>query len=342
MSNFNRVPDFNQMLKVLQRQAPDRDVLFELFMNNDVYEWAIGGKLPKGRLNNTRAMAKAFAVLGYDYATSWGSGFNFASRPAASHGAQTISLNCPPMISDRSSFDAYPWPCTSDHDYSSLKDIAPDLPGNMKLMVMGPGGMLENLIKLVGYDNMCYMLYDDEALLADIVEQIGQGLAAHYKIAAAYDSVGVLMVNDDWGFNTQTMLPPWAMRKYIFPWHKELVRIAHAAGKPAILHSCGNYSQIIDDLYDMGFDARHSYEDNIQPVEQAYELFMGGRPEKIAVLGGMDLDFLVRMPAWVVKERARAMLDRARERGGYALGSGNSIPRFCPLEKYLAMISVVQ
>jgi len=336
MSNFNRVPDFNQMLKVLERQIPDRDVLFELFMNNDVYEWAIGGKLPAGRLNHSRAMARAFAVLGYDYATAWGSGFHFPGKPRAG-GAQTYSLNEAPVIIDRASFDAYPWPRAQDFDYSSLWDIMPDLPGGMKLMVMGPGGVLENAVKLVGYDNLCYMLYDDEALLADIFEKIGSGLVAHYKLSASYDSVGMLMANDDWGFKSQTMISVEAMRKYVFPWHKEIVNIAHKLGKPALLHSCGNFSQIVDDLYNMGFDARHSYEDNIMPVEDAYGLFAGN----MAVLGGMDLDFLLRAPTWELKARARQLLARGRERGGYALGSGNSIPKFCPLEKYLAMISVI-
>jgi len=337
MSNFNRVPDFNQMLKVLERRVPDRDVLFELFMNESIYEWAIGGKLPSGRLNHSRAMAKAYAVLGYDYVTTWGSGFNFPGKPKGSRGAQTYSLNEAPVITDRASFDAYPWPRAADFDYSSLRDITPDLPGGMKLMVMGPCGVLENAIKLVGYDNLCYMLYDDEPLLADIFERIGSGLAAHYRLAVQYDSVGMLMSNDDWGFKSQTMISVGAMRKYVFPWHKEIVNIAHAAGKPALLHSCGNFSQIIDDLYDMGFDARHSYEDAILPVEEAYGLFAG----KMAVLGGMDLDFLMRAPNWALKARARTLLARAREQGGYALGSGNSIPTFCPLEKYLAMISVI-
>jgi uroporphyrinogen decarboxylase len=32
------------------------------------------------------------------------------------------------------------------------------------------------------------------------------------------------------------------------------------------------------------------------------------------------------------------MLDRASGRGGYALGSGNSIPTYVPQENYLAMV----
>ena len=73
----------------------------------------------------------------------------------------------------------------------------------------------------------------------------------------------------------------------------------------------------------MQYDGRHSYEDNIMPVEDAYELMNG----RIAVLGGIDMNFLV-------SGTPEAIYDRA----GYMLGSGNSIPEYVPHENYLAMI----
>jgi len=33
------------------------------------------------------------------------------------------------------------------------------------------------------------------------------------------------------------------------------------------------------------------------------------------------------------------MLERSRERGGFALGSGNSIPNYVPYDNYIAMIA---
>ena len=334
MSNFNRKPDFRQMLKVLECQTPDRDVLFEFFMNPKVYERAIGQYTVNTQLDEALMRVKAFGTLGYDYATVHASEFRFPMPEP--HRGKSFSLNETFVISDRESFDKYPWPNAADFDYSMLKDLEPDLPGGMKLLVMGSGGVLENAIRLIGYDNLCFMLYDNEPLLADVFEKVGKGFVDYYRMSAAYDSVGMLISNDDWGFNRQTMLPPEVMRKYVFPWHKEIVKVIHAAGKPALLHSCGNFSQILDDLFDMGFDARHSYEDNILPVEEAYDIFAC----KMAVLGGIDLDFLCQSDPETIKERSRKMLAIGRTKGGYALGSGNSIPDFCPTDNYLAMISV--
>jgi len=328
-----RNPDFTQLLKVLDRQAPDRPVLFELFLHGPAHDYAVA----KG----AKTLADVYAALGYDYVSEVASDFGFPSTQGSRRGdAKTFSLNDSPVITDRESFGAYQWMDPKACDYSRLED---GLPPGMKRMVRGPCGVLENAIRLVGYDNLCLMLYDDPGLASDIFEKVGSGLLEYYRMALRYDSVGLLMSNDDWGFNRQTMLSPADMRKYIFPWHKEMVRAAHAAGKPAVLHSCGCFGDIIEDLYDMGFDGRHSYEDNIMPVEDAYDLFMGGSLPggRMAVLGGMDLHFLCTSTPEEIKQRSRAMLARASQRGGYALGSGNSVPDYCPIENYLAMISVI-
>ncbi len=136
----------------------------------------------------------------------------------------------------------------------------------------------------------------------------------------------------------QTLLSPDMLRKYVFPWHKKIVEAAHKNGKPAVLHSCGYMVEIMEDIIeDMKYDGKHSYEDNIVPVEEAYQRW-GGR---IAILGGLDVDFLIRSENEEIVKRAKNMLEITKEKGGYALGSGNSIPEYIPNEKYFAMTSAI-
>lgn len=149
------------------------------------------------------------------------------------------------------------------------------------------------------------------------------------------DTIGLLCASDDRGFNTQTFLSPEDMRKYIFPWHKKIVEVAHRNGLPCVLHSCGYFGDIIDDVIDdMGFDGRHSYEDNIMPVEQAYEKYS----DRIVIMGGIDVNMLTVGRPDDIYARARALIEQTKERGNYMLGSGNSIPEYIPPENYLAMI----
>jgi len=328
-------PDFTQLQAVLRRARPARPTLFEFFLNGPLYaRLAARTYAPKADgLDSVRQVMWAFRQAGYDYFTYRPTQFCF---PAGEHQrGQTISLNDGVVITDRASFAAFQWIEPDACDYSSLEAIAPELPPGMKIMMFGPGGVLENVIRLVGYDNLCFILADDPALAQDIFDAIGSRLVRHYEIACRYPTVGAAISNDDWGFKTQPMLSPADLRRYVFPWHRRIVEAIHRAGMPAILHSCGNASEIMEDvIVGMQYDGRHSYEDAIQPVEEAYEQY--GR--RIAVLGGIDVDFVVRSTPEAVYRRARAMLERTAGRGSYALGTGNSVPEYVPAENYAALV----
>ena len=335
MKMFQRQPDFeNNLLKVLKGERPERPTLCEPFISGQKYErFSTAVPLGDSQMDQFRMVVSAMANLGYDCAPFHASSLSFS--PIVAPHKETKSLNCGNSIFDWESFEKFRWPDMEAQDYSRLEKIAPYLPEGMKIMVVGPGGVLENVIELVGYDNLCFMMYDEPELIKEVFKQVGARLVEYYRNAAAVDTVGVLVSNDDWGFNTQTFLSPDMMREYVFPWHKQIVETIHATGKPVILHSCGNYTQIIDVLIDdLQYDGRHSYEDNIIPVEEAYESLHG----RIAVIGGIDVDFLCKKTPEEVEKRCRLMLERTWERGGYALGSGNSIAHYIPDENYLAML----
>ncbi|MHC4396625.1 MAG: uroporphyrinogen decarboxylase family protein [Planctomycetota bacterium] len=334
-------PDFENLLKVLRRQVPARPTLFEFFLNKPLYEKLTAPELtPENKdwqmwhLHPVEICA--FRNAGYDYVTLLASDMEFPAGEIPMK--QTISLNAGSAIRNRRDFQDYPWPNPDGFDYSRLERAAKMLPDGMKLVVQGPCGVLENVIALVGYESLCMMLTDEPDLASDIFDAVGQRLVRYYEISAAYDTVGALISNDDWGFKTQTMLSPDDMRRFVFGWHKKIVEVIHAAGKPAILHSCGNLEKVMDDIIDdMKYDAKHSFEDVIMPVEQVYERWA----DRIAILGGIDLGFVCSSTPQQIKQRCRAMLAKAQTKGGYALGTGNSVPEYVPDENYLAMITTV-
>jgi len=336
MIKSKREPNFENLLKVLKKERPDRPTLFEFFMNDTIYNMLTEGEFaPKGDgYDYMRQRVLAYKNAGYDYCVLPGCDFNFPREQIER--SSTISLNEGCVITDRESYEKYKWPNPDDYDYSRLTVLKECLPENFKLVCQSPaGGILESTIALVGYDNLCVMTYDDPELVKLIFDEIGSRLLKYYETVVEYDTVGAIISNDDWGFNMQTMLSTDDMRKFVFPWHKKIAETAHKKNKPVILHSCGNAEKIEDDIInDMKFDGKHSYEDKILPVEQAYERYKG----KLAVMGGLDVDFICRKTPEEIYDRAKAMLERSEECGGYALGTGNSVPEYVPHEKYFAMI----
>ncbi|MHC4884633.1 MAG: uroporphyrinogen decarboxylase family protein [Planctomycetota bacterium] len=328
-------PDFENILAVLRGEEPSRPTLFEFFHNDPLYIRLAGSDFSEvdERLRNGVLRINGFRNAGYDYANVGVPGFTF---PKGEHdGKQTYSINEGGLISDRASFDAYPWPSIDDADFDYLADLAPYLPDGMKFIVSGPGGVEENAIGIVGYETLCYMMADDEGLVGDLFEAIGSRLVEYYRRVCTYDCVGACISNDDWGFKTSSLFSIEQMERFLFPWHKEIVEVIQASGRPAILHSCGLFDHIVDHIADdLNYDGRHSYEDAILPVEDAYEKYHS----RFAILGGIDLDFICRETPEAIYQRSKAMIERSQGRGAYALGTGNSVPAYTPDDGFFAMI----
>lgn len=333
-----REPDFDRILKVLRREPTDSPVLFEMILNERLARRFNDGSSLK---EDNRLLAynpwwgSAFTNLGYDYWMGYSCPITF-NEPNRERD-KSIGMAHGGVIATRKDFDAFPWPDPEAFDYSLLDSV--ELPGKAKMVIMGPGGVLENITSLVGFEDLCFMLIDEPELASDIFEKIGSILLRYYTLSMPYKNVGAGLVNDDWGFKSQTMLPPEQMREYVIPWHKKMVEAIHASGRPAIMHSCGKLDEVMEDIIeDIGFDGKHSYEDGIHPVEEVFPL-VGNR---MAVLGGLDVDFMVRATPEEIRVRADALLDQTAASGGYALGTGNSVPEYIPDENYLAMIDAAR
>ena len=187
----------------------------------------------------------------------------------------------------------------------------------------------------MGYVPLALALKDEPSLVEAVAQKVGELLVHLYTTAAEIPNVGALWIGDDMGFRTATMISPDDLRRLVFPWLGRIAGIAHAKGMPFLLHSCGNLSQIMDDLIStVGIDARHSFEDAIQPVSEAKRLY----GDRVALLGGVDMDFLCRASEEDVRAYTRHLIDACAPGGGWALGTGNSVANYIPLSNYLAML----
>lgn len=332
-------PDFSQLLSILEKKPADRPVLFEFYMNDEVYRhFSQNEQIPSGDqdFQERLRMLYAFRNAGYDYLTMKpGEHFYFPNLGEDHASSRTYSLNQGSHVTTWEAFDSYPWPDCEHGDLSCYEKLIPYLPEGMKLIPSGPGGVEEILISLTGYENLCFMMHDQKDLVDALCAQIGTRLTEYYRRVCEIEQVGACISNDDWGFNTQTLLSPSQMERWIFPWHKQIADVIHDSGKPAILHSCGMIYPVFDRITDyLKYDAKHSYEDSILPVEDAWEQYH----RSIAVLGGIDVNFMIMESEEAVYRRSREMLERTAEEGSFALGTGNSVPDYMPLGSYVAML----
>jgi len=340
--NITPDPDFDRLKTVFARGAPDRVPFIELALDEPIMVAIQEAPFSPDSEQRCREMADLFFRLGYDYVPA-ATNFAFDSRTIAT--ADTAPLTAGQRhwrvdegrgtIETWEDFARYPWPEPSDEHYRTMEWTARSLPQGMKIIALGTGGVLEWVMWLMGYGAMSFAMADQPDLVQAMFDRVGERLLKLCEAVASYDAVGAVFFGNDMGFKTQTMISPQAMRKYVFPWQRRVVEAVHAHGKPFLLHSCGNLDLVMDDLIDyVGIDAKHSFEDVITPITEAKRRW----GHRVALLGGIDMDLLARGTPEQVRARTRQVLEACMPGGGFALGSGNTVANYIPIENYFAML----
>lgn len=233
-------------------------------------------------------------------------------------------------------FERYPWPDPKQWGTRSLEWLETNLPDDM--CVIGSSGFAhfaEHLSWLMGYETLCLVLYDQR----DLVQAISDRLIELYRVMLErllqFNRVKIIWGSDDMGFRTGTLISPDDLRAFVLSGHKLMAQMCHAAGRPYLLHCCGQIADIMPDLInDVRIDGKHSFEDVIESVVDAKRKY----GDRIAVLGGMDVDFLCRASEADIRQRVRETLAQCLPGGGFCLGTGNSVANYIPLPNYLTML----
>jgi len=336
-------PDSEYFLDVLlERKEPvGRVPLFEISIDGKVVAdiFGIWGEEWRGGIDD---WIKFYRYAGYDCYIAW-AGVSLPHRERISH-VDTVRdwASIWGVITSWEEFDRYPWDEVEGsvpENERRLLEISERLPEGMGMVVVTAGPFEPVMERLMGYEVLFYLLYDDPALVHAVFDRLGGIIERVYRIIADIPGVVAVCHCDDMGFKTSTLISPEHLRQLVLPWHKRYADIVHSKGLPFFLHSCGNVEAIMPDwIEEVGIDARHSSEGGITPVWRAKELY----GKRIAVLGGVDVDKLARWDAERLSGYIDDLLERCVPGGGYALGSGNSIPAYIPAENYLLMLEKAQ
>jgi uroporphyrinogen decarboxylase len=340
-------PDAEAFLANLRREGTPRRVHFmELFLDAEIKE-AVCRRfdLTRGLSDDDpfHAEKREIAIqrfLGYDYVYAalpmeMPLFQQTAEDPAGRVGGRAYQDEHRGPIMSWEDFERYPWPDPHEAPDRSFVWHEENLPDDMCVVPNCRGHFAEHLTWLMGYETLCYALYDQRELVRAVADKILQTARVVMGRLLQFHCVKAVWGSDDMGFKTATLISPADLREFVLPGHKVMAEMAHAAGRPYLLHACGNLREVIPDLLDdVKIDAKHSFEDTIELVTDAKRQY--GR--RCALLGGIDVDFLCRADQQAIRKRVRQTLDVCMPGGGYCLGSGNSVANYVPVDNYLAML----
>jgi uroporphyrinogen decarboxylase len=191
---------------------------------------------------------------------------------------------------------------------------------------------------LLCLDNLLISFLDQPQLAHEVLEMISDFAVALAR-RAVRAGADVVMLGDDYAYNSGPMMSPAVFKEFIQPRLTKVVRAVHEAGAFCVKHSDGNLWPILDMIVESGVDAINPLEPvagmDIAKVKQRYG-------QRVCLIGNIDCgELLSSAPVEEVVRKVQETISIAAPDGGYILSSSNTIHSSVKPENYRAMIEAV-
>jgi len=293
------------------------------------YEWTVGYQPPetKDRISAVWALTQD-ATWNDEWGTQW-------SHALGGVGANTTAypINCWSQLDDYLA-NSFPDPLAPGRLDDAAKKIEM-FSGNTYNYGVILLSVFERLHCLRGMQNLFMDFYTNpqelERLADTLVEYILKLVRSWAKIGA--DSI---LLTDDWGTQTSLMISIDLWRKFFKARYKTIFDEIHRCGMDVFLHSCGNVTDIIPDLIDVGLDVL----DPIQPSAMDQAKIAREFGGKITFCGAIDDQHLLSAGSpQEVKDQVRRTIDLLGKPYGnsYIVAPANVVTPEVPFENLRAL-----
>ena len=340
-------PDYRNIVECAWNREAKRLPLYEHNVSSDKIGEMIGKDITPLLQGDDRDVheffrnyCKFFKDNGYDVVTFEGCIGQIMPGSGALGDSRVV-----PVIKTEADFKAYPWEKILeyyfDHYARYFRALRDEMPQGMKAIGGVGNGIFECVQELTGYEGLCYISVDDEELYKALFKKAGEtNLKIWQRFMEEFgDIYCVLRFGDDLGYKSNTLLSTEDIKNLVLPQYKPIVDVVHQFDKPFLLHSCGKIFDVMDDLINVvGIDAKHSNEDQIA----AFPYWVETYGNKIGNFGGADVNVVCNASREELKEYITDIVVRSQNHGGFAFGTGNSVPDYVPADKYRNMIEIVR
>ncbi|MBX7256009.1 MAG: hypothetical protein K1Y02_06575 [Candidatus Hydrogenedentes bacterium] len=307
--------------------------LFDLYPDDVIavipYDITVGYQAPEKspRINTVEALMRSMEWVD-EWGTRWGHAFGGVGATPMDH-----------PLKDWSELDTY------------LRETMPkaDVPGRLaegeRILSMHKDSkycfgivhlaLFERLHSLRGMENVFTDFYIYESETRRLLDALEEYLLQMIRQWAALGADGVFMT-DDWGSQSGLMISPELWRSIFKPYYKRAFDEIHALGMEAIFHSCGNVTDIVGDLVDIGLDVLDPVQPGAMDIEHLAREFGGS----LAFCGAVDIqDLLLNETPARVKDEVHRIIDTLGTPFGGALllGPANVLTPDIPFENLVAL-----
>ncbi len=193
--------------------------------------------------------------------------------------------------------------------------------------------LFERAWSLRGMENLMTDFILNPSFAHDLLDAITDFNIAVLKNLEVFSIDGVYF-GDDYGYQRGLLMSPDTWGIFIKPRLQRMYDKAHSQGRDVFIHSCGNISEILGDLSQIGVNVFNPFQPEAIDIEQTIRTFS----KKLAFYGGISIQKTLPFGCRedIVKE-TRNRLDLAKRFGGYIISPSHDMPTDIPLDNILTM-----
>lgn len=199
------------------------------------------------------------------------------------------------------------------------------------------GDFFERAHFLRGLNDLLADLYLNPQFVHDLMDNVSKFLMGNIRQLAGLGVDGIFL-SDDYGHQHSLLMSPDHWREFIKPHLKEFFVSIKNEGLFTFLHSCGNVSEIVPDLIEIGLDVLHP----IQPEAMDIASLKAKYGDRLAFYGGISTQQTLPLGSSdEVEDEVRRTIQFMAKGGGYIIAPGITLQHDIPLENILAFLRAV-
>ncbi|MFI4912662.1 MAG: uroporphyrinogen decarboxylase family protein [Sedimentisphaeraceae bacterium JB056] len=223
-----------------------------------------------------------------------------------------------PILSTAQDAVSYQLPDYSNiSDYSNVKKKCQK--NNDKYIIgMLPGFAFGIARKLFRLDNYLMNIILERDKIVELHDKIDTALE---QMIINYSACGVdaVMLHEDWGTQSQTLLSPELWQEEFFPRFEKLCRLSHDKNLKVFMHSCGKIEKIMPGLIKAGIDVFQFDQPDLHTIDKLAEY---QNENRVSFWSPVDIQTTLQTKDEnLIRIKAKEMIDKLwRGQGGFIAG----------------------
>jgi len=241
-----------------------------------------------------------------------------------------------------SEIESYQWPDPEDFRYDKAKSLAEKYSDTYALR--GPFWLpvFCKACDLMGMEEAMVKMMTSPGLFEAVIEQVTELTAAICEryLEACGEEIDIFQIGDDFATQRGLMISPAKWRQFIKPRLARLIEIGKHHDKLIWFHSCGDITDVLPDLIDMGIDVwetvqLHTLPISAQKLKQEYG-------HHLTFFGGINSQKLPFSSLSAIEAEVRECVEILGKNGGYICGPDHTINTDVPPENTIALFQTAR